>query len=1171
MIRGGIEKKIKIVTVNRNIFDIQTANEFEIESVFADSKYKEDFFYIAKKLQGIPFLYNTVDINLSDTIMLRNLLNIPSVYPIVSKKKEGNLYTRAPRRINIVVGDEIYAVPEEQQLFVLGLLIDVTKQGLFYTNTEKASHIIPEYLDTFQTKGQYKVVLFHDDVKQVLLNLTKQIRYASRYYNSMSMTLHVQEQYRLFMESIDVNKNTTTKPFLESFVVMKWYSEDCIKNIKLLINDSSDWTYNLSPLQSLGNDIDQLLYSETEGMDSEKIKQYLTFKNINQNKLINLLQYEQKQLKKVNLAKRYLIIVENKLGSSIYRRILLNASKGKYLRLPGGSMAIPSLLSNVIDPKSILGLLTKDQQSIVKVEYEKQESHYNAYKNNKCSHVKLYRSLIRSKNINQKETYLKSLTDYFNTELINGHHMCKECKFSILCDHTYTKISNEISNLPITAINANLYKYTIKIRVNDSNVYYCKFCGEQLLKDIALDDSDIKHKKNYMSEQDMDVRSFIWSVVINIVKTTNVGNERAVISYIANTIRPFILISNFDNFDNTVKLKIVTHCYAYILKIIKEQKIPFFGINHELPTNKIAEELLSIMADKYKILIKELRINTQTVKNEFISAYKNISHLNVIPISNTELELANFIININPIYHYAKLICVLFKKIPSTNFDVNKLTSQQLKKEFEIIMGTDIPSIIKISKNNTKNAEYVNVINNRLGNALPVQDLDYFYRIPELSTYLNIIKIDNEKKIIKDFINGKYENYLYVSYILFYMYINDLHSNDDYVEFRKLLLEVKQIEDLIRVKVNRPVYYILSENNSHFIKQDILLTRQYDENGNKHKWNIWWYGNQSFNKPPSNKETTLTDIQCSVCKVKLSEINKLDLVKTTNSVNAMADLNAFYIFYKIRCPISDLHNWLSDKCTKCSLTINMIDEVIANKINQDTLDYYNRFLDQFKNIKREVIIEEEKIINNLIIEKFDFNWNYTVIVKTSQLFNIEINWLLSIGLSENRTVKEIIEGIDIPKIELFNIYSAYSELLYVLSSCSTIVKLEYNYAGAFEYLLYNQSYDLTHKFIIQSICEVLLLVGTDGESILKTVINHQKAICKPVSTSGIVDDTEDIGVYIGDDVVDIIDEDITIMQRKKTSTNYNVLYKNIDFDYLEYKDSNNAFRSSPDEYIYWPN
>jgi hypothetical protein len=1177
MTSGGIEKRIKIINVNKNIFDIQTANEFEIHAAFERDKYKDDFISIAKKLQKVPFLYNTIDINLSDTILLRNLLNIPSVYPIISKKREGSIYTRSPCRVHVIQGDEIYAVPEEYQLYVIGLSINISKQGLFYTDTRKGTYIVPEYLDSFESKNGYMTIQFNEkNTRQALLDLTKQIRYASRYYNSTALVNYIREEYALQSaeQSAKQNKTSALQSAEQSktSAVVAWYSDKCVKDIKLLLGDTHDWTYNLSPLQALGNDIDQLLYITTEGADSEKVKQYVTMRTMEINKTKELTQIEKNSLKRMNVAKRYLIIIEKKFGSAIYRRILLNMSKGRHLRLPGGSMAVPTLLPNIVDPKLLLGNLTKEQQEIVKTEYNRQENYYAAYKSNKCSHVPIYRRLIRSKNVRQTETYIKSLKEYFTSvqASVNGYHMCKECKFPIICSHVYGKLSDEINNVPITTINANLYKFTIKIKVNDSSIYYCKYCSEQLLKDITLDDIEIKRKSVPLSDEEMDIRSYIWSVVINIVKTTNVGNEKAVIAYIANSIRPLVMnIVDFNTFDNNVKFKIILYCYAYALKIIKEQKVPFFGLDFESPTSKIAEKLLSILNDRYKILIKDLNITLSSIRNEFITAFKSITNLGTIPVSNSEIELANFIINIDPIYRYAKLICILFKKIPSANLNVSTLTGVQLKKEFETIMGTSVPTIVKQAKNSAKNPEFANIVNNRLGFSLPVEDLDYFYKIPELNTYSNIVKIENENTIIKDFMDGKHENIMYVSYVMFCMYITQLYSKEDHSEFRKKLLTIKEIEDKIKNKVILPVYNIYSQHNSHFIKREIQLTRQYDENGNKHKWNIWWYGDKSYKVPPGNKDTILSDIECSVCGIKLSEISKLDITKTTNAVNAMADLNAFYTFYKIRCPTGDLHNWSFDTCTKCTLTISMIDDVNINKIDNNTLNYYNKYLHIFKNIKKEVIKEENKSIANLVVTKFDFAWNYTMVVKISQLFKLDTNIILSIGLTEGRTFKEVENGNNIPDIQLFNIYSAYSELLYILNRCSNI-EVTYDYAGAFGYLLYNQSYDLTHKFIIQSICELILLIRDSKESIandsLRSILNRQKLLCVPLVKSSVVD-SDDAGIYLGDDVGDI-SEEITIMQRHKSS-NYKSSFKYIDFDYSEYKDSNSAARESDTDYIYW--
>lgn len=97
---GGLQDKIRVITVSKTILDIQYANPIEIDVKFEDHPSKNEFISIAEKIQKIPFLYESINKEMSNTILLRNLLYNPAYYPIIYQKRDTklseNLYTRAP-------------------------------------------------------------------------------------------------------------------------------------------------------------------------------------------------------------------------------------------------------------------------------------------------------------------------------------------------------------------------------------------------------------------------------------------------------------------------------------------------------------------------------------------------------------------------------------------------------------------------------------------------------------------------------------------------------------------------------------------------------------------------------------------------------------------------------------------------------------------------------------------------------------------------------------------------------------------------------------------------------------------------------------------------------------------------------------------------------------------
>lgn len=1183
---GGLQDKIKVINVIKNILDIQTANLIEIDIKFEDNPAKEQFISIANRLQRIPFIYESINRDLSNTILLRNLLYNPALYPIIVQKKDCKtsecVYTRTPIKKNIVnTKFHLSSLPPEEPLYVIGLVINTNKQGTILIDNKKSSHVAPEYLDEFETKGVYKVIYFtENNVTDLLIALIRQLRYTVRFYNSTVYSY-------TFEEFLTKNVTISEKPKSDLVKVDSWYSKKEIDYLKFLLSNKRDWIFNLDPVQTLGNDIDQLLYILTEGPKSKYVKEFFVIQEMERNKTKELQRIEKETLKFVNMARQYIIIIGKKLGSNVQQKVLLAMSRGRYLRLPGGSMAIPTISTNINNPTAILEHLTKEQQQVVKIEYDRQEKFMKAFYANKCEHLSVYRKLIRAKNVEDTKLALDAVTKYFKKDLSNGFHICESCGFHIMCSHVYDRYKYQIDNLPLGTINTNLLTYAIKVKVNKGHEYYCKYCGEQLVRDLFIDDEYKIKPKVTLSETDMEIRNYSWAVIMTAIHSAGLGNERSLAIYIANTIRPLIEERARNKFDDSVKMTCIMHTFAFILSLMKDHKVSFLGIDPSLPASKIAEKLLSFIYSKYNTLMRALSINTDILKNEFMSAYKNIITVvqstgpTTLPASNSEIDLANFILNIDPIYKYAKNMCRLFKKIP---FKVD-VSQQALRKEFELILGTSLPAIVKSAKENMKNPLFTDILNKRFGSTLQTDTLDFFYRNPDLNIYNNLVSIDDESKILKKFLDGNYSYYLFACYIMFCKYTKNVHNEDEYLEFREVFKQFKIIEDKMLDQMHKftqkPIFTFKYTKNSHFIKRHINITELYDETGTKHKWNVFYYGSESFTKVPGPKKGLLTDVGCSICGVKKSETSKLNIEKTMKAVKAMSDINSFYMFYKVRCPISDLHDWINDTCTKCSLTVSMIDQVNANKIDSKILEYYNQhlkhFLQEKKESKPEIEVTKEKEIKleNMITTKWEPN--YTPIVKVSQLTKYITNIIESIGLTEGRTYKEIEEGINVPTIEIYHVYSAYSELIFIISKFMELVtkdKLDLtiiDYTNLFDRLLYEQSYIDTHKFVIQSICEIILLISNTNSTeytkyaieIFTSIIKNQRLFAVPVISSAF-DESDDAGIYLGDDIGDS-GEDLVVMQ--KVEDNY-FAAANIDYDFTEDNPNNDLHLDIPNEYIY---
>lgn len=1170
---GGLEK-IKVIKIDKDLLNLQYSNIHDIEDKYETYELKKEFLLIAKKMQSIPFLYEMIDTTASTTILLRSILYNPSIIPIVTTKKECDktscIYTQTPIVKLVLDGKyNLLSVPNESQIFVIGLAIDTKRQGALYytllnrTIVRKAKYVTPEYVQSFKQYDQYLadkylVFMFNDNVKDILIELLQQIQFAIHIYQ-ITNNFYIEEKEGIPMDNIHREYN-----------VISWYNTDEIEIFKYLLQDSYQWIYNLYPLQALGYNLYLYLYAVHNGTNDRKILEYFENNTITKNRYIELTKIQQKQLQRTNLARRYITTINIKLGSVLYQKILYLLSYGKYLRLPGGSMAIPSILVDVNDPELVLSYLTKEQQSIITTEIKRQDKYISNYRSNTCKHLTIYFKLINSKNARTRKNMLEQFTEYKKDTIgTDGFIYCKVCNFPIICSHAYTKLEYEINNIAKAKLNDMLLTFAIKVKVNKSNEYYCKYCGEQLIKDPYSNDG-VSYTK-VLSNTELEIRDYTWSVIMNTLRSYThevYTDDRSFAMKFSAMIYP-IITKKILEFNDRNKVHIVLYVYAYLLHLIKTNQIIFLDIDSKLSNSKIANELIKLIYKRYYQLLIQLGITNTYIQTEFIIAYKYILEEITVPInvkSNLEKNVAIFVFTIDSIYYYAHTI---YKFIHKIHYDPNPLPAI-LQNEFENILGTNLKQIIKTAKLNLKNPMYSDIINKQYGSILKV-NIEYFYKNNDLNLYHNLFKLSNANVILKQFLEGHYDNYYLASYVMFHKYTVEVKSDKDYTEFLQLLKEFRVIEKqlLDSLYVYRPVYQIKVVKSSQMRIPFVNITELYDENGQKHKWNIYYYDNVKVTNL-HNKKGKLTDIECSICHIKKSEIYKLNIEKTWRIVDIITNIRALFMKYRNRCPLGDLHEWKDNSCIKCHITYEMIDTAILNKLNDIVVEYYNKYVNKFIQDKKDIAKTLEVDINidknntdHVKHDRIKWYYNYSYIVDMAKLANVSINVIEAIGMTERRKYEDIKQGINKPEIEIQNVYSAYSELIYLMSLYSkelhkdnTLPKIK-NYSILIDNLLYNKEplKDI-HKFIIQSICEIILQIPSNEIKLklFNEIITNQKLFAEPINVDWkILQDSDNADIYLGDDIGDF-GEDMIFDNIMKSRDSYISLH-NSDY-HNRYEDPN---------------
>ena len=117
-----------------------------------------------------------------------------------------------------------------------------------------------------------------------------------------------------------------------------------------------------------------------------------------------------------------------------------------------------------------------------------------------------------------------------------------------------------------------------------------------------------------------------------------------------------------------------------------------------------------------------------------------------------------------------------------------------------------------------------------------------------------------------------------------------------------------------------------------FRPKNIKLDKYYDNNGKRHKFDIFvyqnanskgvlsgpkreyvksdvntWLKSQDIKKTTEFKHLFIVDERCSVCNTLLSQTKNVSVEK---AMNKLGDLDVFFNYFENRCPKGELHNFI---------------------------------------------------------------------------------------------------------------------------------------------------------------------------------------------------------------------------------------------------------------------
>ena len=305
-------------------------------------------------------------------------------------------------------------------------------------------------------------------------------------------------------------------------------------------------------------------------------------------------------------------------------------------------------------------------------------------------------------------------------------------------------------------------------------------------------------------------------------------------------------------------------------------------------------------------------------------------------------------------------------------------------------------------------------------------------------------------KLPERFKRSTYNDYAWESFMSIYEYTVEEISehnylrkspvvNDYYAKYSNLLSMQKKIMKEEKKKETIPSFK-LPFYNKQFDHMNLDLTQFYCSSGQKHKINILVFKDESKTIELSIKEAAdivkskddkkisnfarykLINEKCENCKMTIrnSTIKDGELENFNHIFKKLDHVNAFFQYYKDRCPINELHEIKNDKCTKCDIGINELN-------NMDT-KYYNKYVDRFKKIEGKNqglltsklkqlninhtdsklnIDDNSKHKNKITFINNKYEYSMKNLAEWSKLSNIKYSLLLNLGLTEEYKWDEI--------------------------------------------------------------------------------------------------------------------------------------------------------------------
>src|SRR3989304_5160950 len=759
-----------------------------------------------------------------------------------------------------------------------------------------------------------------------------------------------------------------------------------------------------------------------------------------------------KKINALNLLISYKSIIEDKFGIQKLKEIEKSITK-------------VGLYKTVLTSSSLINALPdKEKQMVINI-YEKKLKYIEEIAKNNCPHVKLYRKFRSAKFIGNISNIYSDLKKFFKVNTIvkagnphsdrrtlvtkaegtsavtNSFIKCNNCGFDLICPHfaDYTELQLGSPNLSFNDFKNKLFMYIDQIPYLGN--YYCFICGEVIANaEIFETDKVTIDEFSLRSSIDDELRKQMWGEMLGTIRNFNfnpvvdsskIHNDMVNVcyDYIADIEQQLIKskTNTSEDIHNKKKLFITIYAYAYMVNFVINNKNIDVSLKFSkklLDSSKLIDLLKHILfaiINTKNILINKISgITSEFIKNKLIDAYKLVSgKISIIPTHITTYDSYNDIL-IDPIYKYIFFITHLGKAYKKSD------EVSQLEKILNINLKKDLLSYNDI---------YDHIVAPHLSSVVAFDSIPNF-------EYGKSIDLD---KIIKSYKAKSFHHFydkIKLSLPFTFIYDDSGNFSDPFLKYSKSSSDILFHESQLNLFLH--TFQTFSSGLSYvdysFKYVPISLGLLFDENGQKHLWNIFIFNSLELTKIDLINQSNTTDlkypfddIRCSVCGILRSDSNKLSSDKLIQSLKFREDIENFFNFYENRCSEGGLHTFVNDNpstnpstiCSKCKFSLKFL----KNIYSPDAKLFYDEYKEKYLIEKKEAREIEIKILKKEIkpslkthfSDQFNkWNFNYNSVLELSKLLKLNNYALVNLASIEKINYDDVLSGSYIP-LEIDNV------------------------------------------------------------------------------------------------------------------------------------------------------